>query len=70
MSKFPQLEPKFPTIYSLITLLSYTEHAASVICNLFFFLFSYQLARPLTAITKEKEYYWSACTELLVKNLC
>ena len=37
MSKFPQLEPKFPTIYSLITLLSYTEHAASIICKLFFF---------------------------------
>ena len=29
----------------------------------------YQLTRPLTAITREKEYYWSACTELLVKNL-
>ena len=29
----------------------------------------YQLARPLTAITREKEYYWSACAELLVKNL-
>lgn len=70
MSKFPQLEPKFPTIYSLITLLSYTEHAAPIVYKLFFFLFSYQLARPLTAITKEKEYYWSACAELLVKNLC
>ena len=69
MSKFPQLEPKFPTIYSLITLLSYTEHAAPIVYKIFFFLFSYQLARPLTAITKEKEYYWSACTELLVKNL-
>ena len=29
----------------------------------------YQLTRPLTAITREKEYYWSACAELLVKNL-
>ena len=36
--------------------------------TLFFSIF-YQLARPLTAITKEKEFYWSACTELLVKNL-
>ena len=36
--------------------------------SLLFSIFN-QLARPLTAITKEKEYYWSACTELLVKNL-
>ena len=66
MSKFPQLKPKFPTIYSPITLLSYTEHAAPIVCKLFFFLFSYQLE----AITTEKEYYWSACAELLVKSLC
>ena len=36
--------------------------------TLFFSIF-YQLARPLTVIPREKEYYWSACTELLVKNL-
>ena len=70
MSKFPQLEPKFPTIYSLITLLSYTGHAASVICKLFFFLFFINLQDLSQQLQKEGVLLvcmrWTPCKKFML----